>query len=99
MDMSAQRFFTKEKASLEVYGKAGTIIASVKNLSLSGACLEWTQEDVGLQKGDVVRMTVFLKALNRRHNMSAEVVWRDGKKTGVNFIRPDQVLDKMVEKT
>jgi len=97
--MGNDRFFTKEKAQLEIYGKSGTVIADMKNLSVSGACLEWTQEDVNLTKGDLIRLTVFLKALNRRHNLSAEVVWRDGKKTGITFIRPDQVLDKMVERT
>ena len=64
--MSAQRYFTREKAALEVYGKAGTVIADLKNLSESGACLEWTQGEVDIEKGDVLRMTVFLKALNRK---------------------------------
>ncbi len=96
--MSNDRFFTKEKAQLEIYGKSGTVIADMKNLSVSGACLEWTQEDVNLIKGDLVRVTVYLKALNRKHNLSGEVIWRDGKKTGITFIRPDQVLDRMVDR-
>jgi len=96
--MTATRFTTKEKASVEVYGRSGNIIVQVKNLSVTGACLEWTQEDVSLQKGDLVRMTVVLKALNRRHNLNAEVVWRDGKKTGITFIKSDEVLEKMMEK-
>lgn len=96
--MNAQRFVTREKASLEVYGKSGTVIASLKNLSLSGACLEWTQGGVEIEKGDVLRVTVFLKALNRRHNISAEVIWREGNQSGVTFLKPDQVLDKVIEK-
>ena len=97
--MNAERYFTKEKAQFEVYGKSGTIIADMKNLSTSGACLEWTQDDVNLNRGDLVRVTVYLKSLNRKHNLSAEVIWRDGKKTGVTFIRADQLLDKMVDRT
>lgn len=97
--MSAQRFMTREKAALEIYGKTGTIIADLKNLSNSGACLEWTQGDVEIKKGDILRVTVFLKALGRKHNLSAEVVWREGNSTGVTFLKPDQVLERMMEKT
>lgn len=96
--MKATRYTTKEKASVEVYGRSGNIIVQLRNLSVTGACLEWTQDDVSLNKGDLVRMTVVLKALNRRHNLNAEVVWRDGKKTGVNFIKSEEVLEKMIEK-
>jgi hypothetical protein len=96
--MNAERYFTKEKAQFEIYGKSGTVIADVKNISVSGACLEWTQDDVPLDRGDLVRITVVLKTLNRRHNLSAEVIWRHGKKTGITFIRADQVLDKMVDR-
>lgn len=95
----AERYSTREKAALEVYGKPGTVIADVRNLSASGACLEWTQNDVLLKQGDVIRLTVFLRTLNRKHNLSAEVVWRDGNKSGISFLRSDQVLSKMVEKT
>ena len=99
MTMRAERFETREKAALEVYGKPGTVIADLRNLSSSGACLEWTQGDVHLKEGDVVRMTVFLRTLNRKHNLSAEVIWRDGNRSGVTFLRSDQVLSKMVERT
>ncbi len=83
--MSATRYMTREKASIEIYGRSGNLIAQVKNLSVTGACLEWSQEDVNLQKGDLVRLTVSLKALNRRHNINGEVMWRDGKQSGINF--------------
>lgn len=100
MSTAAERFLTKEKASLEIYGRPGNVvIADLKNLSKSGACLEWLQNGVEIQPGDVVRMTVHLKTLNRQHNLSAEVVWRNGNRTGVNFLRSDQVLAKMMEKT
>jgi hypothetical protein len=89
---------TKEKASIEIYGRSGNIIANLRNVSLTGACLDWTQDDVPLQKGDLVRVTVVLKALNRRHNLSAEVVWREGKASGVNFIKSEEVLEKIMER-
>src|SRR4051812_40939751 len=95
--MRAERFPTKEKASVKIYGKTGHLIASVKNLSKTGACLEWPEGlDLEIQQGDLIRMTVILKALNRRHQLSAEVVWTDGKQTGVTFIAAESVLEKMV---
>ena len=96
--MSATRYSTKEKASIEIYGRSGNFIANLCNLSVTGACLEWMQEDVSIAEGDLIRMTVVLKALNRRHNLNAEVVWRDGKKTGVNFINSNEVLEKIMER-
>lgn len=96
--MAAMRYQTKERASLEIYGKGGTVIGDLKNLSTTGACLEWTDESVELREGDLVRMTVVLRALKRRHNLSAEVVWVEGKRTGLNFIKYEDVLDRMIEK-
>lgn len=96
--MAAQRYNTKEKASVEVYGRSGNIIASIRDVSVTGACLEWTQEQVELEEGDLVRLTIVLKAVNRKHNLNAEVIWRQGKKTGVNFIKSDEVVDRMMEK-
>lgn len=96
--MSATRYPTKEKASIEIYGRNGNFVADLRNLSVTGALLEWSQSEVSLQKGDLVRMTVVLRALNRRHNLNAEVVWTEGNKTGVNFIKSSEVLEKMMEK-
>ena len=96
--MSATRYTTREKASIEIYGRGGNFIVNLANLSVTGACLEWTQEDVNLAEGDLIRMTVVLKALNRRHNLNAEVVWREGKKTGINFIKSEDVLEKIMER-
>ncbi len=97
--MPAQRYFTKEKASVEIYGKSGNLIADLKDVSVTGACIEWQQEDVEIVIGDLVRLTVVLRALNRRHNLNAEVVWRDGKKSGINFIKSDEVLEKMMDRS
>lgn len=96
--MGAQRYETKEKASLEIYGKGGQLVAELRNLSVTGACIEWSQEDFDLSKGDLVRMTVVLKAMNRKHNINAEVVWVEGKRSGVNFIKYDEILDRMFDK-
>ncbi len=96
--MSATRYETREKASIEVYGKSGNFVAQLKNLSVTGACLEWVHEDVNLIKGDLVRITVVLRAINRRHNVSGEVVWTEGKVTGINFIKSSDVLEKLMDR-
>ncbi len=96
--MSATRYETREKASIEVYGKSGNFVAQLKNLSVTGACLEWVHEDVNLIKGDLVRITVVLRAINRRHNVSGEVVWTEGKITGINFIKSSDVLEKLMDR-
>lgn len=97
--MAAIRYETREKASIEVYGRTGNIIASLRNISTTGACVEWSLDGVPLEKGDLVRMTVILKAVNRKHNLNAEVVWRDGNKSGVSFIKSEEVLEKMVDRS
>ena len=96
--MSATRYNTKEKASLEIYGRGGNFIAEIKNLSTTGACIEWTDSEVALQEGDLLRMTVLLKALNRKHNLNAEVIWRKGRKSGITFLKSDQIFEKIVER-
>jgi hypothetical protein len=97
--MAATRYATKEKASIEIYGRSGNFIAQLKNVSVTGACLEWYQDDIPLEKGDLIRMTVVLRALNRRHNVNGEVVWNDGKMTGVNFIKSNEVIGKMMDRS
>ncbi|GIL16433.1 MAG: hypothetical protein BroJett040_01840 [Oligoflexia bacterium] len=96
--MSADRFPTKEKASIEIYGRSGTTIANLKNLSQTGACLEYEDSEFQLSEGDLIRMTVFLKSINRKHRVNAEVVWKNGSESGIQFISQDQLLDKIVTK-
>ena len=95
--MAAARYPTREKASIEIYGKSGSFIAELKNVSVTGACLEWSQEGMELHAGDLLRVTVILKVVNRRHNLNAQVVWKNGKKSGVNFLKSAEVLEKILE--
>lgn len=96
--MPAQRFPTKEKAAIEIYGKSGHLVANVKNLSNTGACLELDQNGGALMKGDLLKLTVRLKNLRREHKVNAEVVWSDGKKMGIQFIKSNELVDKMISK-
>lgn len=96
--MPATRYPTKEKAAIEVYGKNGNFVARIENVSMTGACLCWSEDQTPLKKGDLVRMTVILKTVNRKHNLNAEVVWIEGRKSGVAFVKSAEILDKMMDK-
>lgn len=96
--MNAPRYPANEKAFVEVYGREGTVSASVKNISRSGACLEWIQADFKVEPGALLRMTVSLPQLNQTHDLNAIVVWSDGNVSGLNFLRPDQVFERLAKK-
>lgn len=93
-----KRFETKEKAAVEVYGRSGVVVAHLRNLSKSGACIEWEMDGSPLIKGDLVRVTVSLNALRKRHLVNAEVMWSAGKKSGIQFIDSNKLIEKMLVK-
>ena len=95
--MAAIRYPTQEKASVEIYGRLGHFIADVKNVSETGACLELAEESPELQAGDLLRMTIVLRFLKRRHDLKAQVVWKKGNRTGVNFLKTTQFFEKIIE--
>ncbi len=98
MSGTAKRFKTKETAQIEVYGHIGVLVASLKNLSQTGAFLEVSSGDYVPQKGDLLNMTVQLGSLQRTHNVTAEVIWSKGLGLGICFINKDEVLERMMAK-
>jgi PilZ domain len=98
MASPAARYFTRERALVQIYGKTGELSVSLKNLSKTGACLEWLLEGLSLTKGDLIRLTVELKHIRKKHQLSAEVVWKDGHKTGVSFLNSEKLIEKMIGK-
>jgi len=93
--MPAQRYRTKEDAQISIYGKSGTVVAAIKNLSKTGACIEWSGVDASIVKGALVRITVHLKDVRKHHQVSAEVVWRAGNRSGINFISTGALFEKI----
>ena len=98
MDKVSKRYKTKEKALIEVYGHIGTLAASLRNLSETGAFLEVSQGDYLPQKGDLLNLTVELRSLHKTHNVAAEVVWSKGTGLGICFIGKDEILERMMAK-
>nr|AIA16684.1 PilZ domain protein [uncultured bacterium] len=91
----AQRYPTKENAHLEIYGRGGKIYCRLINLSTSGAYLEIVSSNHSPRKGDILRMTVSLKQINKSHILDAEVVWAKGLGVGVRFIKSEEVIEKL----
>jgi hypothetical protein len=95
--MSAERYPTKEKAEIEIYGKSGNIIARIKDISQTGACLQLLEHEASaLNKGDLVCMKVILRALKKEHRVNAQVVWSEGRQSGIQFLTSDQLVEKMM---
>ncbi|MGE5086456.1 MAG: PilZ domain-containing protein [Bacillota bacterium] len=98
MSETSKRYKTKEKALIEVYGHIGTLAASLRNLSKTGAFLEVSDGDYIPQKGDLLNLTVELTSLQRIHNVAAEVIWSKGMGLGICFIGKDEILERMMAK-
>ncbi|MEK6773738.1 MAG: PilZ domain-containing protein [Bdellovibrionota bacterium] len=95
---ASRRFSTLETAHVEVYGRMGTLVARMKNLSSTGAFLELANGEYIPQDGDFLHVTINLSTVGRSHAFDAEVVWNKGLGFGVNFIKKDQLLDKMLQR-
>ncbi len=92
------RFYTKEIAIVEVYGKMGKAPALLKNISKTGAFLELNHSKILPQKGDILQITVQLKELQKERKFSAEVIWNQGFSLGIQFLAKDQVVSKLMNK-
>lgn len=91
----ARRFVTQELAHIEVYGKNGRIMTKMSNLSMTGAFFEVISPNFSVKKGDIARVTVNLKSLNRTHMVDCEVVWSKGLGVGVQFLKRDELQEKL----
>jgi hypothetical protein len=95
-DVVTERYLTDERAYLEIFGRMGTLIAELKNLSISGAFLEIIQGDYIPQRGDLIRVTIPLESLGRTHSVNAEVVWGKSLGVGVCFLNRNETMTKML---
>lgn len=87
-----RRFNTEELAEVEFLANTGSsVISSLRNISKGGAYLELLAE-APANVGDMVRLKVELKAVNRTYTMPAKIVWTSpsesgtGTAIGVEFI-------------
>jgi len=97
--MSARRFTTLETVHVEVYGRMGTLVARMKNLSSTGAFFELSNGEYIPQQGDFLHITVNLNTVGKSHAFDAEVIWSRALGFGVHFIKKEQLLDKMLQRS
>lgn len=96
--MRARRFSTKEFARLQVYGRMESLIAKMKNLSSTGACLELVSGDYVPQKGDIIHFIVDLQDISKSYEMNGEVKWNDGLGFGISFVKKNELMSKIVQR-
>lgn len=93
----SKRFSTQELAHVEVYGQTGRILTKMGNLSSSGAFFEALNDKFKFKKGDLARITIKLKSLNKVHVVDCEVVWSKGSCAGVQFLKREELQEKLVQ--
>lgn len=96
--MPPKRFTTRESAHIEVYGRFGKIYCQMGNLSSTGAFFEIISSNFMPRQGDLVRVTVQLKQLNREYTMDAEIIWRKNLGMGLMFLKKDQLFEKLTSR-
>ncbi len=92
---SAKRFYTREPARIEIIGKKTVLFCRMNNLSTTGAFFEILNSNYTPRAGEVVRVLVNLKQVNKSHVMSGEIVWSKGLGLGVRFIKQVSPYSKM----
>lgn len=96
----SQRFITQENAQLELYGKAGSFNAVVKNLSHTGCCLELLEEiDTQFILGELMQITINLNSIGKKHTLNGELVWNKDYGLGIRFLKKNEIIDKLIQKS
>lgn len=93
----ATRHQTNEAAIVEVHGRAGKILCRMNNLSKTGAFFEIVNSHFTPRQGDLVRVTINLKQLNKTHTLHGQIVWNRGLGLGIAFLKSKDVLKKITK--
>lgn len=93
----AQRYQTNETAFVEVQGRSGKILCRMNNLSATGAFFEIVNSHFTPKQGDLVRVTINLKQLNKSHTLHGHIVWSRGLGLGIAFLKAKDVVKKIAK--
>jgi PilZ domain len=93
----AKRHLTNESAVIEIYGRSGKILCKMNNLSVTGAFFEIVNSQMTPKQGDLVRISINLRKLNKTHNMHGIIVWSKGLGVGISFMKTEDLV-KLVAK-
>lgn len=91
----SQRYYTKEMAQIEVYGRMGKVFCKMSNLSQSGAFLEIINSTYMPRSGDLVRITILLRQINKTHIVDAEIIWSRGLGLGLSFLKKTDLVERL----
>ncbi len=94
-NLATKRFLTKEHAQIEIYGRFGKIFCRVANLSMTGAFLEIINAKYVPRPGELMRITIMLRQVNKTHTLDAEIIWSKGLGLGIAFIKKDRLFEKL----
>lgn len=92
--LSARRFLTREPARLEIIGKKTILFCRMNNLSATGAFFEILNSNYTPRPGEIVRVVVNLKQVNKTHTINGQIVWAKGLGIGIQFIRQQPPMKK-----
>ena len=95
--LNSERYETKEIAHIEVYGRhRGTMVAKMRNISVTGAFFEMSQSDYVPKQGDMLCVTIHLGSLKKSHVVHAQVVWNRGLGFGAQFMPKEEIVTRMI---
>ncbi len=94
--LSARRFLTREPARLEIIGKKTILFCRMNNLSATGAFFEILNSNYTPRPGEVVRVVINLKQVNKTHTLNGQIVWAKGLGIGIQFIKHKRPNSKSV---
>ena len=85
--LTARRFLTREPARLEIIGKKTILFCRMNNLSATGAFFEILNSNYTPRPGEVVRVVINLKQVNKTHTLNGQIVWAKGLGIGIQFVK------------
>ncbi len=69
------------------------MFCKMNNLSMTGAFFEIVNSQITPRQGDVVRITVSLKKLNKSHVLHGQIIWNKGLGIGIAFIKSQDMVN------
>lgn len=97
--MRDPRYHAYAKVRCQKYGAGATALMALKNISKSGAKLTVIASTLQFSKGDILRLMVDLDSVQSVRIVNAEVVWTKAGSVGVAFVPPENVYQKLFERT
>lgn len=93
----AKRYATNETARIEFYGKKDMLFCRMNNLSSTGAFFEIINSTLKPKPGDLVRVNIHLRQINKSHVVNGEIIWVKGFGVGVAFVKQEEIFKRFLK--